>query len=105
MRLGAYNCKLNPKSQSFKLYQKQSQISERHRHRFEFNNDYLPQIQDSLLTIAGTNPENNLVEIIELQKHPYYIGCQFHPEFLSRPFTPHPLFEGLIIHSLKHAKL
>ena len=105
MRLGAYACELNPKSQTYKHYGKQTLISERHRHRFEFNNAFLEKLAGSQLQIAGINPENNLVEIVELKDHPFYIGCQFHPEFLSRPFTPHPLFDGLILNSLKHAKL
>lgn len=105
MRLGAYDCELNKQSKTYELYSKLSLISERHRHRYEFNNNFIEKLKDSDLEIAGVNPENNLVEIVELKSHPFYVGCQFHPEFLSRPFKPHPLFTGLIKSSIKNAKL
>ena len=95
MRLGAYRCELQPGSISRKLYGKKF-ISERHRHRYEVNNGYRDVLETAGLRIAGNNPEGNLVEISEVKDHPFMLGCQFHPEFLSRPFRPHPLFLGFI---------
>jgi CTP synthase len=95
MRLGAWDCKINPKTLAHKLYGK-SKITERHRHRFEFNNEYRQQLEKAGLIFSGTTPDNQLVEIIELKDHPYFIASQFHPEFLSRPNKPAPLFDGLI---------
>ena len=97
MRLGAWDCKITNKTLAQKLYKK-TEISERHRHRFEFNNEYRKQLEDAGLVISGTTPDDKLVEIIELPQkvHPYFIASQFHPEFKSRPFSPAPLFEGLI---------
>lgn len=103
MRLGAYDCALTPGSKTAKLYGVEK-ISERHRHRYEFNNDYRERMEAAGLKVVGVNPESNLVEIVELQKHPYFVGTQFHPEFKSRPLHPHPLFVGLIGAALrKHA--
>lgn len=95
MRLGAYDCELRAGSKVQKLY-KQSRISERHRHRYEFNNAYREPLEKSGMQIVGVNKETDLVEIIELQNHPYFVGSQFHPEFKSRPLHPHPLFVGLV---------
>ncbi len=100
MRLGAYNCALKAGSQTRKLYKAET-ISERHRHRYEFNNDYREQIEKAGLEVVGVNPESNLVEIVELKNHPYFVGTQFHPEFKSRPLHPHPLFVGLVRAALK----
>lgn len=100
MRLGAYPCVLNKSSRSYKLYGK-ANIFERHRHRYEFNNDYRQRLFDAGLVIAGTSPDGNLVEIIEIKDHPYFVASQFHPEFKSRPTRPHPLFLGLIKAILK----
>ncbi len=91
MRLGAYNCQIEKKTKSFDCYKK-TMISERHRHRFELNNDFRKKLEEAGLTIAGINPEHDLVEIIEIKKHPFFVGVQFHPEYKSRPLTPHPLF-------------
>ena len=93
MRLGAYPCKLVSGSRAQEIYGKK-EISERHRHRFEFNNDYREQLQQAGLALSGTSPDDRLVEIIELPDHPYFMACQFHPEFKSRPHVPHPLFEA-----------
>ena len=71
-------------------------IQERHRHRYEFNNEYKDALVEHGLTIAGINPERNLVEIVEIKEHPYFVACQFHPEFTSRPNRSQPLFQGLI---------
>lgn len=95
MRLGAYDCELKKGSQVQKLYGK-DKISERHRHRFEFNNKYRDELDKAGLKIVGVNDESNLVEIIELKGHPFFVGSQFHPEFKSRPLAPHPLFMGLV---------
>jgi len=95
MRLGAYDCKLNPESLSRKLYGT-DKISERHRHRYEVNNDFTKQLEAKGLLVAGINSKQNLVEIIEIPKHKFFVGTQFHPEFKSRPLNPHPLFRGLI---------
>ena len=125
MRLGAYPCKLVDKSKVMKMYGKYllnkketlpnessdseslkktadlDVIYERHRHRYEYNNDYREQIEKNGLKIAGTSPDGNLVEIVELENHPFFVGCQFHPEFKSRPDRPHPLFVELVAKSIK----
>lgn len=95
MRLGAYECRLASDSTSRRLYGADV-IAERHRHRYEFNNAYRERLREKGMRIAGLNPQRDLVEIIELPDHPYFIGTQFHPEFTSRPLTPHPLFLGLV---------
>ena len=94
-RLGDYNCELLDGTNARRLYDS-SMIKERHRHRYEFNNDYKNILVENGLVIAGINPERNLVEIIEIKDHPYFVACQFHPEFTSRPNRSHPLFQGLI---------
>lgn len=100
MRLGAYPCELNPTSLCASLYGAEK-ISERHRHRYEFNPDFRDVLEKAGLRIAGTSPDRKLVEVVELPEHPYFIGCQFHPEFKSRPRQAHPLFKGLIAAALK----
>ncbi len=95
MRLGSYVCALKKGTVASRLYGKE-QVSERHRHRFEVNNQYRGRLQEAGLVISGTNPELDLVEMIELSDHPYFVACQFHPEFQSKPFAPHPLFSGFI---------
>jgi len=95
MRLGAYPCVLARNSKSFKAYG-QGRISERHRHRFEFNNDYRQRLIDKGLVLAGLSPDKHLVEIIEIPNHPFFVATQFHPEFKSRPLNPHPLFKAFI---------
>lgn len=102
MRLGLYPCRLTPKSLSHKLYN-QEVVYERHRHRYEFNNTYRNQFLESGYQITGTSPDGRLVEIIEMLDHPYFVACQFHPEFQSRPNRPHPLFEGLIRTALERS--
>jgi CTP synthase len=100
MRLGAYPCKLGKGTLARRIYG-QEDISERHRHRFEFNNGYRKQLEKCGLTLSGINPEADLVEIVELKNHPWFLGCQFHPEFKSRPMEPHPLFESFVGACLK----
>lgn len=104
MRLGAYDCQIkDKKSIAYKLY-KSSIISERHRHRYEFNNEFLDQIQANGLKATGINLDTNLVEIVELENHPFFIGVQYHPELKSTPENPHPLFIGLVDAALSYKK-
>lgn len=102
MRLGIYPCKLEPGTLAAKVYQPETEIDERHRHRFEFNNAYRAQFQQHGMVFSGLSPDNNLVEIAELRDHPFMIGSQFHPEFRSRPNRPHPLFMGLVEAAIQH---
>jgi CTP synthase len=95
MRLGAYPCRLERGTFAYAAYGKED-ISERHRHRYEFNNAYLDRLRKAGLVISGTSPDGNLVEIIELKDHPWFLGCQFHPEFKSTPRNPHPIFTAFI---------
>ncbi len=95
MRLGAWDCKIEADSQAFKAYGK-TEISERHRHRYEFNREYEQLLTGAGLRITGTSPDGTYVEIVELPNHPYFLGCQFHPEFKSKPLEPHPLFLSFI---------
>ncbi len=100
MRLGAYNCDLKPDTQAFRAY-KTKTISERHRHRYELNNKYRPMLEQNGLVMAGVNPEKDLVEIVELKDHPFFVGVQFHPEFKSRPLNPQPLFREFVGAAIK----
>ncbi len=100
MRLGAYDCDLVPGSLAERLYG-EAHIKERHRHRFEFNPKYIDAVESAGLRISGVNPQRGLVEIVEIPDHPFFIGCQFHPEFKSRPMHAHPLFDGLVEAALK----
>ena len=95
MRLGAYPCVLAKETLANKLYGSE-EISERHRHRYEFNNEYKKEMEQKGMVFSGTSPDGNLVEIVEIKEHPYFIAAQFHPEFKSRPDRPQPLFVGLI---------
>jgi CTP synthase len=95
MRLGAYECTLKPGSLAHKLYGRPL-ISERHRHRYEVNNDYRARFEERGFIASGVNDQLGLVEVIELEGHPYFLGCQYHPEFQSKPFQPHPLFAGFV---------
>ena len=95
MRLGAYPCVLTPESASAEAYANE-RIDERHRHRYEFNNAFREQLENHGLLVAGTSPDNTLVEIVEFPEHPWFVACQFHPEFKSRPLAPHPLFREFI---------
>ena len=102
MRLGKYRCELFPGTNSYKAYGTQS-IEERHRHRYEFNNEYRQRFMDGGMTVAGVNPDRNLVEIVEIPDHPWFVAVQFHPELKSRPNRPHPLFRDFVTASLNHA--
>ena len=101
MRLGRYPGKLRAGTRSRAAYGEEL-IFERHRHRYEFSNRYRGQMQAAGLTLAGTSPDGELVEIVELEGHPWFVGVQFHPEFKSRPNRPHPLFLGFVQASLAH---
>jgi CTP synthase len=103
LRLGAYPCKLTPGTLAAAAYGKE-EISERHRHRYEFNNNYRQQLEEAGLVVSGTSPDGNLVEIVELADHPWFLGCQFHPEFQSKPMQPHPLFRDFIKAAIVHKK-
>ncbi len=100
LRLGAYPCKIKKDTQMYKCYQKE-EISERHRHRYEFNNDFRETLASNGLTLSGTSPDEKIVETVEYSKNRFYVGVQFHPEFKSRPNKAHPLFLGLISAALE----
>jgi CTP synthase len=102
MRLGAYPCTLGAQTLAAKLYG-QTEISERHRHRYEVSNEHRETLAAKGLVISGTSPDKRLVEMIELKDHPFFVGCQFHPEFKSRPMAPHPIFAGFVGASLERA--
>ena len=104
MRLGAYECLLKKKSKIFDIYKK-SKISERHRHRYEVNLNYLKKLEKCGLKFSGLSPDGSLPEILELENHPWFIGVQFHPELKSKPFDPHPLFVSFIQAAVKRSRL
>ncbi len=103
MRLGAYPCSIEKNTLAFEIYS-EKQISERHRHRYEFNNVYRDKFVEKGFAFSGLSPDGSLVEIIEYRNHPHFIACQFHPEFKSRPMHPHPLFDAFIAQSLAGSK-
>ena len=103
LRLGAYPCVLDEHSRSCALYGK-TEISERHRHRYEVNNDYREVLEKAGLHLAGLSPDKRIVEMIEITDHPFYVGTQAHPEFKSRPNRPHPLFAGFVKAAAEHQK-
>lgn len=102
MRLGQYPCKLAEGSLAAKMYGT-TQITERHRHRYEVSNNYRDLLTDNGLTLSGLSPDGSLVEMVEIQSHPWFIGCQFHPELKSRPTRPHPLFAGFVAAAVQHS--
>jgi len=101
MRLGAWACKLESDSIAYKAYG-EAEISERHRHRYEFNREYEALLTGAGLRITGSTPDGTYVEIVEIPGHPYFLGCQFHPEFKSKPLEPHPLFSAFIFASYEN---
>ena len=103
MRLGAYPCTLEKGAKAHAAYGER-EISERHRHRYEFNNTYMDHFRAKGMVFSGICPQGQLVEIIELANHPWFLGCQFHPEFKSRPFEPHPLFNKFIEAAAAYAR-
>ena len=102
MRLGSYPCRLEPGSLAARLYAAPA-VSERHRHRYEFNREYERPLADSGLRISGRSPDGKFVEVIELPGHPWFLAVQFHPEFQSKPLRPHPLFAGFVRAAYEHA--
>ena len=102
MRLGAYPAHILPGTLCSKLYEGRETVSERHRHRYEFNAEYREACEKAGLVISAVNDEHGLVEVVELPGHPFFIACQYHPEFQSRPTTPHPLFQGLVAAALEY---
>jgi CTP synthase len=103
MRLGAYPCVLSKGSLAAQAYGA-DEISERHRHRYEFNNAFRPALEAKGMRFSGLSPDGQLVEVVELPDHPWFVGCQFHPEFKSRPYAPHPLFSSFLQAALAHQK-
>ena len=103
LRLGSYPCSIKQGTRMEKCYNAEI-ISERHRHRYEFNNNYREKLTEAGLVISGTSPDNRLVETVEIEEHPFFVGVQFHPEFKSRPNQPHPLFKGFIAAALECSK-
>jgi CTP synthase len=101
MRLGAYPCRITKDTFAYRAYGEEN-ISERHRHRYEFNNDFKTLLAEKGLIVSGSSPSGDLVEIIEIKDHPWFLGCQFHPEFKSRPMTPQPLFRDFIKAALEY---
>ena len=104
MRLGAYNCLIDPESRTYRIYG-QREISERHRHRYEVNINFAKALEEVGMNIVGLSPDGTLPEIVELRDHPWFIGVQFHPELKSRPFDPHPLFTSFIEAAVKQSRL
>jgi CTP synthase len=102
MRLGVYPCRLIPGTAAHAAYGGVSEVQERHRHRFEFNNEYRERFQKAGMTFSGISPDARLVEIAEIADHPFMVGSQFHPEFLSRPNLPHPLFSAFVKASVEY---
>lgn len=103
LRLGEYPCKLNKESKAFELYGEKT-IFERHRHRYEVNNDYREGLLGGGMIFAGTSPDNHIVEMVEIPSHPFFVAGQFHPEFKSRPNKPHPLFRGFVTAAAEYSK-
>jgi CTP synthase len=102
MRLGAWPCVLRPGTRAYEAYGT-GEIDERHRHRYEFNNDFRDALTAAGLVLSGTSPDGRLVEIVEVPDHPWFLGCQFHPEFASTPFRPHPLFVAFVAAAMERA--
>ena len=105
MRLGAYDAKLSANSHVSQIYGGVTEISERHRHRYEVNGAYKDALESSGLVFSGMSPDGLLPEIVERPDHPWFVGVQFHPELKSRPFEPHPLFDGFIAAALRQSRL
>jgi CTP synthase len=103
MRLGKYPCQLKPGSHAWEAYRADT-VWERHRHRYEVNQDYVPILEQHGMQITGRSPDRIFVEMIEVPDHPWFVACQFHPELKSKPFAPHPLFTGFVRASLEHGQ-
>jgi CTP synthase len=100
MRLGAWPCVVAPGTRAAGAYGRK-EVSERHRHRYEFNNAYRDRLKEAGMVVSGVSPDGTLVEMVELKDHPWFVGCQFHPEFQSTPLKPHPLFRDFVGASLR----
>ena len=105
MRLGAYACRLMPGTKVAEIYSNQSEISERHRHRYEVNINYKKRLEAAGMTFSGMSPDGQLPEIVELRDHPWFVGVQFHPELKSKPFDPHPMFTSFIKAAVDQSRL
>jgi CTP synthase len=103
MRLGSYPCRIQPSTRARDAYAVED-VGERHRHRYEFNNKYRELFEASGLVFSGRSPDGSLVEIIEITDHPWFLACQFHPEFKSKPITPHPLFRDFVKASIEYSQ-
>jgi CTP synthase len=103
MRLGKYPADLRPGSIAYEAYGTDT-IEERHRHRYEANPEYIPALEEKGFRVTGISPDGKFVEIIELEDHPWFLGCQFHPEYKSRPTAPHPLFRSFVAASLQYKR-
>jgi CTP synthase len=103
MRLGGQQCRLQSDSLAFQLYQKDV-ITERHRHRYEFNSQYLEKLEKAGMKFSGKSIDGRLVEVVEISGHPWFLACQFHPEFTSTPRKGHPLFSGFVKAAVEHKK-
>ena len=101
MRLGAYECKLKKGTRIYDIYGSEL-ISERHRHRYEFNSNFLPDFEKAGMVASGQNPQTGLVEVVELPSHPFFIGVQFHPEYKSTPEHPQPIFRAFVKAAMEH---
>ena len=103
MRLGAWKCDLKEGSLAYKIYGKEA-ISERHRHRYEYNSNYVAQLQNAGLIASGVNPDTGLVEVVEIENHPFFIGVQYHPEYKSTVANPHPIFVSFVAAAVQAKK-
>jgi CTP synthase len=103
MRLGKYPCRLKPGSLAWKTYGA-DEVWERHRHRYEVNPEYVPLFEEKGLMVSGKSPDRMFVEVVELPGHPWFLACQFHPEFKSRPYNPHPIFRSFIAAAIEYRK-
>ena len=103
LRLGKYPCRLKPGSLAWKTYGA-DEVWERHRHRYEVNPEYVPLFEEKGLMVSGKSPDRMFVEVVELPGHPWFLACQFHPEFKSRPYNPHPIFRSFIAAAIEYRK-
>ena len=103
MRLGKYPCRLTPTSNAWKMYGG-DEVWERHRHRYEVNPEYVPLFEEKGLVVSGKSPDRIFVEVIEYPDHPWFLACQFHPEFKSRPYAPHPIFRSFIAAAVENRR-
>ncbi len=103
MRLGKYPCRLTPSCNAWEMYGS-DEVWERHRHRYEVNPEYVPLFEEKGMVVSGKSPDRIFVEVIELKDHPWFLACQFHPEFKSKPYEPHPIFKSFIAAAMEYHK-